>query len=242
MEFWESSELISDFPIFKVVNFSINEDQKIKINLINTAWDSTLHENAGTKYMPMTELQGLEYDNDALFNFSIIHHPTHWLEPNNKREFDHLLENVSDFIFTGHEHQESQISKISPLGETIILEGNVLQENSDPKISGFNIITIEIENSIVVNIDLEQFTWDSQQNMYIVNDFEEIKIDTMRRRINHASTGENNRFFIKESMSKFINDLGAYVVHPRHGNLLLNDIFVYPDFENSLEEKKISKI
>lgn len=84
MEFWESSELISDFPIFKVVNFSINEDQKIKINLINTAWDSTLHENAGTKYMPMTELQGLEYDNDALFNFSIIHHPTHWLEPNNK--------------------------------------------------------------------------------------------------------------------------------------------------------------
>ena len=28
MEFWESSELISDFPIFKVVNFSINEDQK----------------------------------------------------------------------------------------------------------------------------------------------------------------------------------------------------------------------
>ena len=187
--------------------------------------------------MPMTELQGLEYDNDALFNFSIIHHPTHWLEPNNKREFDHLLENVSDFIFTGHEHQESQISKISPLGETIILEGNVLQENSDPKISGFNIITIEIENSIVVNIDLEQFAWDSQQNMYIVNDFEEIKIDTMRRRINHASTGENNRFFIKESMSKFINDLGAYVVHPRHGNLLLNDIFVYPDFENSLEEK-----
>lgn len=172
MEFWESSELISDFPIFKVVNFSINEDQKIKINLINTAWDSTLHENAGTKYMPMT----------------------------------------------------------------------VLQENSDPKISGFNIITIEIENSIVVNIDLEQFAWDSQQNMYIVNDFEEIKIDTMRRRINHASTGENNRFFIKESMSKFINDLGAYVVHPRHGNLLLNDIFVYPDFENSLEEKKISKI
>lgn len=69
MEFWESSELISDFPIFKVVNFSINEDQKIKINLINTAWDSTLHENAGTKYMPMTELQGLEYDNDALFQF-----------------------------------------------------------------------------------------------------------------------------------------------------------------------------
>lgn len=74
--------------------------------------------------------------------------------------------------------------------------------------------------------------------MYIVNDFEEIKIDIMCWRINYVFIGENNWFFIKESMLKFINDLGVYVVYLRYGNLLLNDIFVYFDFENFFEEKK----
>lgn len=238
MEFWESSELVDEGAICKVINFSINEELRIRINLINTAWDSTLHEKAGTMYMPKSELELLKYDNEALFNFSIIHHPTHWLEPNNKREFDRLLEDISDFIFTGHEHQDSQSSKISQLGETIILEGNVLQENYDPKISGFNILTIEIEDSIVISVTLVIFTWDSNKNMYDAKESDEISIDTMRRRIQHASSGDNERFFIKDSMYKWVNDLGAYVVHPRHGNLDLNNIFVYPDFKNSLEEKK----
>lgn len=236
---WEFSELIEDHLLIKSIDYNISEKEKVRINLINSAWDSTLNEKPGTMYMPISEFDKLSYQQEAVFNISVVHHPTHWLEPNNKREFDQLLENFSDFILTGHEHQGTSVSKFTNYGETFILEGSVLQENYDSNISGFNMITMEIDGSKAEKVQLEQFEWDPLQTMYIsLNTIpREIKVNTMVRKINHIANGEQNVFLMTEETKKYINDLGAPINHPRVGMLSLNDIYVYPDLKNSFEEK-----
>lgn len=236
-EFWKHSTMIHDELLFKTIDFSISETKHLRINLINTSWDSKINEKPGTMFMPIPELSNLKYKKDALLNISVLHHPTHWLEPNNKREFDHILEDGSDIILTGHEHQGNTISKRSHLGESIMIEGNVLQENSSDDISRFNIISFNTDKSIVETISLKQMRWDSAQQLYTSSNTNVIKVNTMIRKVNHIEDGETNLFLLNDRMKRYLNELGAPLYHPVLGQLNLNDIYVYPDFNNTFEDK-----
>lgn len=238
---WSSSEIVSKSEISKSVDFFITEDLKIRFQLFNTAWDSTLKEAPGTMYMPMQEVKDINYDTEALLNISVVHHPTHWLEPDNKRQFDGLLNDVSDLILSGHEHADNVVSQVSKYGETISIEGSVLQENSNNNSSGFNIIDINIVDNSINNIKLVQFEWNSIEKFYKPSNESELKIDTLSRRINHINNGDTNLFILSDSMKQFIEDIGAPINHPRLGAIGLQDIYVYPDFKDKLAEKENKK-
>ena len=113
--------------LYKNVIFS-SENRVINFNLINTAWMSEINEQAGRMIMPLNMMKDLNYIKNEL-NITVLHHPTHWLSPNNKREVEQKIHAASDIILTGHEHMDNAITTLDKHGMTVQIEAGALQEN-----------------------------------------------------------------------------------------------------------------
>jgi predicted phosphodiesterase len=74
---------------------------------------SSLHENQSKLIFPLNciERENISFEENNL-TISIFHHPYHWLESNNIRQFKELLTDSSDYILTGHEHTPSAKKKL----------------------------------------------------------------------------------------------------------------------------------
>ena len=108
---WKNCELIYDDELLQRVALKIS-DFSIIFNLFNSSWISTLKENPGHMVFPIEQYkQKLNQCNIGDFNITMIHHPDHWLKPENKRELKDFLESISDFILTGHEHVQTNFTK-----------------------------------------------------------------------------------------------------------------------------------
>lgn len=243
-EKWPSNVInVDENQIFRSIDLLMEENTKIRLNLFNTAWDSTLNEKPGTLYMPIQKVANINYDSEAILNISVIHHPTNWLEPNNKREFDALLNDISDLILLGHEHADNVIYQKSNYGDTSFIEGSVLQENGDPNKSGFNIINIStnLEEKKRNQVSLTQFEWDEIKNIYKCSSEHNLDINTKIRKVNHLGKNNNNYFILSDEKENDINDLGTPIRHPRISSLELEDIFIYPVLIDKLAQKDDKK-
>lgn len=235
---WKSISTVQNSILFKTVDYKVSNGNKIRINLINTAWDSFIDEKPGTMIMPMSSFEDLAFSDESVINISVFHHPLHWLEPNNKREFENKLESISDLIITGHEHARNDFIKKTKEGEIFILEGSVLQENANKSSSEFNLIKIRFEEFGITNIYVEKFMWNDLQKKYMSVESVKENIDTLKRKRIKISEGTSDLFLFSESHNEFIEDLGANIKHPRVDRLKIDDIYVFPDFEEAIEEKK----
>ncbi|WP_221644773.1 metallophosphoesterase [Listeria booriae] len=236
---WKFSNLIHDTPLYRMVDYNLDEELRLRFHLFNTAWCSTLNEAPGTMYMPVELIRDAVYDECASLNISVLHHPTHWLEPNNKRQFDQMLDQISDIVFWGHEHADDIINQNKTSGNTAIIEGSVLQENFDQDISSFNIFNIDIKRTDekeqkVVPI---QFEWNSTNKMYTEKNSNELILQTAIRREVQLDDGTSKSFLLSDEMSDYILDIGAPINHPMR-NTNLADIYVYPDLKVQMEGKE----
>lgn len=82
-------------------------EKKIQVNLINTAIFSSLDNDQGFHYIPMSDIVTLKDQNDSDFIFSVMHHPHHWYSASCKKQLEEALYSRSDMVFVGHEHYES---------------------------------------------------------------------------------------------------------------------------------------
>lgn len=239
---WENTDVVEENILSKVVKLKVGLNEFIKVNLFNTSWCSSLNENPGEMFMPSNMLSHVVYDKDAILNLSLIHHPTHWLEPNNKREFDKILTDNSDMIISGHEHNNSIKTNVDSFGQTLYVEGSVLQENNDEKISGFNLINID-NSKQKLEVKLTQLNWDNKSQMYVISDSSITELETKVKRVNNINVGESSLFINTEKFYGFLNDVGAPIKHPRISNLTFEDLYVYPSFrKHVLEKKKYEKL
>jgi hypothetical protein len=147
------------------------------------------------------------------------------MTPANGRAFRKRVEEVSDLILTGHEHDVTLRTQRGSRGEVnIYLEGGALQENDDPSQSAFNAILLDTE---LRRQKVYRFAWDVA--IYAASppdpSWEEYQVNRLR------SIGE---FEPTEGMRTFLNDLGISIAHPARGPLALPDIFVYPDLKEAV--------
>ncbi|RKJ74876.1 hypothetical protein D7X33_18975 [Butyricicoccus sp. 1XD8-22] len=207
--------------LFEQYRFTKN-NHTIQINCINSASYSEKHEQAGDLLFPIGAYKKL-LEQPANLAITMIHHPTHWFSPNNKRDIDDLIKENSDIIFTGHEHTNTN-SKISDfsLNETIYFEGSALQTDI-PVESSFSIIHLDLENE---TISKSLFSWSVEHNIYIKT--EEL--------VNHSlctnKTLRRNGITFTTEYKNWLNDPGIMIKHPKvTDDILLEDIYVYPDAE-----------
>lgn len=187
----------------------------IALNLINTACFSTINEKQGKLKVPLTELS-LSTSED--FVISMFHHNFNWLESNNAREVKSKIEKESDIIFTGHEHTYSHEKREKSDSAVEHFEGSVLQDSANFENSSFNIYRIDF-NSKKISSAVAIF----QKGIYIIKSKEEIIYKKNKRFL-------GNTYTLKDEFKIFLNEAGVEFQHPQKEKILLEDVYVYPQF------------
>ncbi|MEI4770919.1 metallophosphoesterase [Psychrobacillus sp. FJAT-51614] len=203
--------------LFKQLSFQVNS-HKIIFNCLNTAWCSKRHEQAAQMFYPIHKY-GPFLKESADISITLLHHPTHWLEPNNRREVEAILRQNSDLILSGHEHTSTNTS-INDFrsNTTIYFEGGALQTDSLQE-SSFSIFKVNLSNQ---NLVKEGYTWNE--------DYYKKNIEINSSVVQLKKTSKSNQFQITDNFSEWLCDMGIPLKHPRITSAIkLDEFYVFPD-------------
>ncbi|MEH7492706.1 metallophosphoesterase [Neobacillus niacini] len=211
------------------------DDKKVVFNLYNSSWVSTIHEKPGQMFFPSGDYKEKMTNLIGDINVSLVHHPDHWLQPDNRREFKDLLESTSDFILSGHEHHSTHGIATDWSNKRIqYIEGGVLQENSDADSSAFNILHLDLSDN---KQRIVEYKWESMH--YSIN------MDTNWTNFFTETTIKHNSYSTLELKSDFVNfidDLSIPLTHPRVSSPKLSDLYTYPNVKEIIYQNKQNEI
>lgn len=200
------------------------DDKSICIKCINTAWMSTLNEIPGKLRFPVSLVKEAPVLGDV--SIALLHHPYGWLEPNNARQLRARLEQLSDIIITGHEHESVAYRKHLSEGQQLhYVEGAVLHDPSLGR-NGFNIIEVDLEDK---SYGVTECVWDGKTYLPSPS-----AIFPFVRNANRLKTEFSNT----EEFSRILRDPGTPFRHPVQRDLKLRDFFIYPDLTRRTSELK----
>ena len=188
----------------------------------NTAFQSILNEVPGKMIFPLHILDKTIFQEKADLKISCLHHPLHWLNPENNRLLKTHLEQTSDFYLTGHEHIQSK-SKTTDLENNITykIEGDVLQDSYSETESGFNLINIDLQET---RFQIKNYKWEGERyNLFQKN----ANWNSFER----GAPKISNPFQINEDFKISLDEIGANFSHPNISQVKLSDIYVYPNLE-----------
>lgn len=220
-DFWNFNESLTNRKCERIssqISFPITIERNIIFNIYNTSWCSAKNEAVGSLMFPKSSL--LKSEIDSAIVVSMFHHPTSWLSPNttnnNKRIFEKHLLDESNIVLCGHEHEGASYSKNSMQTQNgfAYFEGIALQNRYDEN-SGYNLLVINTEEEIG---ECLQFRW--KDGCYA-------KSEDSRFSLNTKKVG----IVFCDDYRKIINELSVPLKHSKKEDLMLSDIFIYPDLE-----------
>lgn len=195
-------------------------DQKIiEFVLFNTSFMSTENEKQGSLIFPD---QYISKNTNTKSNLviSVLHHPYNWFESSSARTLRETLEETSDVVITGHEHETDLYIKSRPSGEqSEYIEGGVFQDSQNKFHSEFNILEIDVKNEVQY---IHCFQW-TKKNRY------EEKEKSASLPLLRNSYRLRKEYSLKDEFEEFLNDPGAKFTHREKEVIYLDDIFIYPD-------------
>lgn len=223
-----------DHPLFErpsvnndriYTEYIINADQRqLRFRCYNTAWVSQQNEAPGVMALPRKYFQGHELEGRKDLTITTLHHPTHWLTPNRKREFDLIIDQASDFILFGHEHLPEEYTKSDFDGhKTGYLFGGAFQTSPSECPGCFNVIVVDLDNN------LYQVRKYKRRAENFIQDSGEIAWEKLGR----SQADSINGVRMKESFAAFLEDPQVEFAHRSGRRLRLDDIFITPDFTQS---------
>ena len=193
--------------------------KKIIFYSYNTAYLSEIKEQPAKMFYSIAQLPEQIFKVKADLYVSLFHHPFHWLNPVNRREFATHIHNTSDFYLTGHEHEFSQ-SKIDDLDENTVyhIEGSVLQDSENKFESEFNLIGFDIEKE---SFKVERYFWNNDKYQ-LQSEKEEWK-NYKRGKLKLKTKYNTSIGFMKK-----IEDVGGKFSHPNKSDIKLDDLYIFP--------------
>ena len=193
-------------------------DNKILFLLVNSAWMSELHENMGRIVIPDLYETAIHPENYK-FVALMQHHPLGWLN-HNYSEFENFIRNNVDIVFFGHEHKRDNYTVSSPFWNLTEFHGKELQNiEGDKDQSGFSLIKFDDDFS---NYQAFDFDWDG--STYKCTKNPQVQFHRNRSAI-------QNILFPNEEAIKYINDVGLNIKHFAKDNILLSDIYIWPNLQ-----------
>ena len=209
----------------------VSGPSKILFRCYNTAWMSKLHEEPSHLFFPVDDLAVEREGFDLVV--SVFHHPYNWLNPENAKAFSRHVENSSDIILTGHEHTPTRYTRSTVVETNEYVEGGVLQEHTEPGVSNFNALVLD------VNRKKQRFyhlVWDGeiyQASSGPEDEWEDFQANRLLAR---------REFELNENFESVLEDQEAKLTHGTRGPLRLSDVFVYPDLREVTEKGDSSQL
>lgn len=179
----------------------------------NTTWINDEDNKRGTIVFPIKYLR--QKLNAADIVCSVFHHPYLWFDAENGREFKRFIEQNSDIILTGHEHELDQAiqKKISGTRIEFLCGGRLQGDNYND--SKFQVQTIDTSDNTTQCI---QFSWIGDKYTKTGESEQEL--------ISQKGIGT---FFNNPDYIEYLNDPGIIFVRQEKRDLKLDEIFTYPD-------------
>ena len=192
----------------------------------NTAWVSQKKEKQGKLVFPLDAVPPSDTPNQLVV--SIFHHPYNWLEASSSRKFRRAVEETSDVVLTGHEHDSEVYTRRSrDQFATQYVEGDVLQVGGSDH-SGFNVVQIELEDQ---RWQAAGFIWRESDGLYAPEE------DSIWNQLERSKRVRLN-FEVTSEFAAHLGDPGANFTHPRKHRPTLRDLFVYPDVDVTRPAKR----
>ncbi len=183
----------------------------VAIRCCNTAWMSQLHEQAGTLYYPPQLIQPAE----AAVSISLIHHPLVWLAPDCSKLVRKALELDSDIILSGHEHDADTYIRDGINSSTNFIESSALYAAAG--LSAFYVALFDPDKAA---FQLYLYKWD--KGLYR-------RISAVERPLTRHKRSVANAFMRSQGFDALLAEITTPFSHPRKSQLLLDELFVYPD-------------
>lgn len=211
----ETSNAVTHSPIWRTITIGVGSNL-LQVHCVNNAWSCEIRTEPGSLGFPTKIHRGCADATGAL-RILLMHHPAHWIASRQYREFRRFTRECAEICFTGHEHESNAGSnRDSETGLTLYVEGAVLQERSDPNLSGFNASLIDFQ---VNTIETTEFNWNGSFYQSKSKPF----VQMLPTRANVVN--------LKPEWLDFVTDLGSNVSHPAQERLDLADLYVYPELE-----------
>lgn len=190
---------------------------RLHFRVLNTSWASTVREEQGKLFFPPSIIPEIPTSD---LRISLFHHPYNWFRSENGRDLRRILEESSDLILTGHEHDSTYYHKTDNHAQSVAyIEGGVFNDGRGLK-SSFNIVEIDLKKSQYRCFALEwrhdRYSAEGQAPLW------------QKFICTTSSISRENR--LSQDMNKFLKDPGAHLMHSAT-NIELEDIFVAPDLQ-----------
>lgn len=208
--------------------FNLSDSIKVKFLAYNTAWLSLPEKGHGGIVFPVQFIPGNPEDNTFSLIFSVLHHPYSWIEPEASKAFREVIEQNSNIIITGHEHDASYYEIRYLHRETRqYIPGGVLQ--GDEK-SVFNTLLLDVLDH---RMQYTKYTW--QDTLYKPEKTDWLEIPPSRAL-------KQDKYVLEKGFIGFLMESGVPFSHSRKSDLTINDIYVFPDLEEFSGQPKGSYI
>lgn len=199
----------------RLVTVIDDQNQLLRVNVINTAWASELRENDNRPFV-LSELDVLEAAPGVL-NISIFHHPKSWIDKHVVSEFSKKIHEASDFVLSGHEHNSNTYENKYINGDSqIYFEAGAFYDHAGD--SKFRCILVDHEGS---TIDVTDFEWDSNDRTFKERTYDKIPL---------PKNPQTNALglLVEPKFLKHLRDPGVSLKHSMKRELELRDFFVFP--------------
>lgn len=214
----QTAEPSYDNQLVTIYAFDIGT-KKVIFHCYNTAYISEIREQNGKMFFPTSILPDEQLKIKGDIVFGLFHHPFHWLNVINRREFSTHIHKTTDFYFTGHEHESSK-EKIDDLDDNIVyhIEGTVLQDSSNIFESEFHLVGFDIETE---SFKVEKYFWNADKYQLEENNLEWTNYKRGKLKL-------KSKYNLTKEFSNHLNDVGGEFKHPNKSDIILSDIYIYP--------------
>lgn len=213
-------EPIFDSPLWTEYEVILSE-KKIRISALNAAWMSRLPENSGTLVYPIGEFNS-QLTAPSDFRIALLHQPYNWHQQQSYHQMRTDIRRHATAVLNGHEHI-GNAGKIEDdlTGSSLYFESMALQPHEKNAEAGYASYLFDLEaRQVYIQRYLIGTTDISTMDDEIILDF--------------PTAAEKSRSSI-ELRSSWVSDLnnpGANFIHPDKSEILIDDIYVFPDLKD----------
>lgn len=217
-KFRERNETLKPNGIDKLWReYQIEIDGKTLIfDVLNVPWVSSLSET-GRLYYPIDRYNQRDW---AIADLRVVvfHHPLNWYAQTTYRAFRTFVRRIANIVMTGHEHQGTVgINEDTESGESVYVEGCVLQDADKLTNSSFFIMRLELEGE---QYSSTRLAWDGKQYAAVEDGSWSSYRDLPAKR--------DGTYSLRDSFLEVLDDTGAYFWRGSR-DIALSDIYIYPD-------------
>jgi hypothetical protein len=202
-------------------------EKTIEFRCFNSAWLSSRHEDPGNLGFPQSTIRAASAPTDSEVVISIVHHPSNWLDPATHNLFRTTVQQISDFMFTGHEHATGGQIIASFNGTNLIHFESGPFQPTDSGESEFGIL----------HIDLAKRKWKHDNYRWSNGAYSNVRVEDWNDLFDKSRRAASLQ--LTSSFSTKLNETGAGFLHPRKHSLTLSDIYVYPDLKRRALSRKL---